>query len=412
MADGELGDGGGRVQLAIEIEAELIFHHRPNPGGGAAAGEPFLGLAGELGLADFDGQHILHVLPNVLGGQFDMTRQQLMNLAELAQGLHQPAAQAIDVGAAQGRGNEIGEGLGHGAAAFRLPDQSQLDFALLVAVMQQIGQLRQTGAGAELFAEVGAEALVIVPVLAVAAELVVKVDVQAGAEHGLGPQRFGQAGQVEAGLDKIVFVHPEAHLGAAGVGFRHRPERLHHRAAGTGQGEALAVAPDGNFQAPGQGIDHGNADAVQAAAELVVLAVEFAAGVEPGQDKFDGGNALLGVNVGGNAPAVVAHRQGAVGVEPHVNFRAEAGQGLIDGVVDDLLGQMVGAAGVGVHIRPDFHRVQAAQYHHLLGGVGFFHGNFLANKGGHCSEALRFKRPERSASFLTGPAGIKFPVQN
>ena len=38
-----------------------------------------------------------------------------------------------------------------------------------------------------------------------------------------------------------------------------------------------------------------------------------------------------------------------------------AGQGFVDTVVDDFLGQVVGAAGIGVHARPLADRVKARE---------------------------------------------------
>jgi hypothetical protein len=60
------------------------------------------------------------------------------------------------------------------------------------------------------------------------------------------------------------------------------------------------------FQLLRQGIDHGHAHTVQAAAELVVLVGKLAAGVQRRQDHLDAGlDSLLRVHVHGHAAAVV-----------------------------------------------------------------------------------------------------------
>src|SRR6202034_1941830 len=95
--------------------------------------------------------------------------------------------------------------------------------------------------------------------------------------------------------------------------------------------------------------DDGDADAVQPARHLVGILVEFPAGVELGHDDFGGGNALALVNVDGNAAAVVAHGDGAVGVEHDLDRGGVAGERFIDRIVHDLVDHVMhGAAVIGV----------------------------------------------------------------
>ena len=61
-------------------------------------------------------------------------------------------------------------------------------------------------------------------------------------------------------------------------------------------------------QALAQGVDHAGADAVQAAGDLVGVVVELAAGVERGEDHLQRALAGLGVDVDGDAAAVVGDR--------------------------------------------------------------------------------------------------------
>ena len=63
--------------------------------------------------------------------------------------------------------------------------------------------------------------------------------------------------------------------------------------------------------------------------------------------------ALLLVDVDGDATAVVGDRHGVVLADDDLDGVAVAGEGLVDGVVDHLVHQMVEPTGVR---RPDVHR--------------------------------------------------------
>src|SRR3546814_5738176 len=90
-------------------------------------------------------------------------------------------------------------------------------------------------------------------------------------------------------------------------------------------------------------VDHADADAVQAAAECVVLVAELAARVQAGEGQFHARDLLLRVDVDRHAAAVVGPLAAAVGVQHHVDLPRVSGQGLVDRVVDHFLGQVVGA---------------------------------------------------------------------
>ena len=76
--------------------------------------------------------------------------------------------------------------------------------------------------------------------------------------------------------------------------------------------------------------------------------------------------------IDGNAAAVVDDGDRAVDVDGDVDLIAEAGQRLVDRVVDDLVDQMVQPARPGrpdVHRRPLANRLQALENLDLVGGV-------------------------------------------
>ena len=110
----------------------------------------------------------------------------------------------------------------------------------------------------------------------------------------------------------------------------------------------LAVAADLDDEPLAQGVDAGDADAVEAAGDLVVRAVELAAGMQRGQDHLDGGTVLLGMHVDGNAAPVVRDGTRAVGVDGDLDVGTVAGQRLVDRVVHHLIDQMVEAARAGI----------------------------------------------------------------
>jgi len=91
---------------------------------------------------------------------------------------------------------------------------------------------------------------------------------------------------------------------------------------------------------------------VQATGDLVAATAELAAGVQDGQDDFDGRLLLTGDLTDRDPAAVIGHPHPAVRLEHDVDRVAVAGQRLVDGVVDDLVHQVVQAALAG---RADVH---------------------------------------------------------
>ena len=81
----------------------------------------------------------------------------------------------------------------------------------------------------------------------------------------------------------------------------------------------------------GQGVDDGRADAVQAAGDLIAAAAEFAARMQDRIDDLERGAAGLGLNVHGDAAAVIGDGDGVAGVDRHGDVGAVAREGLVDG---------------------------------------------------------------------------------
>ena len=147
------------------------------------------------------------------------------------------------------------------------------------------------------------------------------------------------------------------------------------RRIGVAVGEAHlvdpAVAADLQFQPHRKRIDHGHADAVQAAGNLVGILVELTAGMELGHDDLGRRDAFRRVKIGRNSTPVVGDGAGAVGIERHRYEVGVAGQRLVDGVVDHLVDHVVQAGAVvgvaDIHARTLAHRIQALEN---LDGIG------------------------------------------
>ena len=91
---------------------------------------------------------------------------------------------------------------------------------------------------------------------------------------------------------------------------------------------------------------------MQTAGNLVAVVVELAAGVQHRQHDF-GGRLAARVQVDRNAAAVVDDGDRAVDVHRDVDLVAEAGQRLVDRVVDDFVDEMMQPGRPG---RADVHR--------------------------------------------------------
>ena len=320
--------------------------------------------------------------PDVLGRQLDAARQQVAELAELAQCLGEPGAEAVDVGAAEGGGNEVDVALGDdlgGVSRGRLvgePGDGPVHLLVLALEMADEWFDRDPLGAVELVEQVRGQPVLVVPLLVVLGHpLVDEAQAHAGAEDRLGAQRALDPRDGELRRVEVPGVGPEAD-GGAGVALSdraHHPELRGLVAAGEAHVVLAPVALDPDLQALRQGVDHRYADAVEAAGKAVVALGELGAGVQAGEDHLDPPDLLAGVLVHRHAAAVVGDRHRAVLVEGDGDLGAVAGDGLVRGVVDHLLGQVVRAVGEGVHAGAPAHRLEPGEDFDGGGVVGAGH---------------------------------------
>jgi len=195
-------------------------------------------------------------------------------------------------------------------------------------------------------------AVVLEPDLLVA-PLVLQGDLDPRVEEGELPEAHGEGVEVVVGDREDLAVRLEGDLGA---GLGALADHLDPR-GGLAALELLAVdlpVPSHLRLEPlAQGVDAGDADAVQPPRDLVRGVVELAPGVERREHDLQGGLVLGRVLVHRDAAPVVDHRDGAVDMDDHVDLLAVARHRLVDRVVHHLVDQVVEPPVAGV---PDVHR--------------------------------------------------------
>ena len=112
--------------------------------------------------------------------------------------------------------------------------------------------------------------------------------------------------------------------------------------------------------------------------------------MQNGIDDLQRRSAGLGLDVHGDAPSVVGDGDGVAGVDGHGDVLTVAGKGLIDGIVHDLINQMVqtgNRGGADIHTGTLANRFQTLQNLNLgsviflvyIGDVHFIFGHFLSS---------------------------------
>ena len=125
------------------------------------------------------------------------------------------------------------------------------------------------------------------------------------------------------------------------IGFSHNGHFLGNLAPGKFHLVNLTIFVYLYLQPLAQGVDHTGAHAVQAAGHLVPAAAELAASMKNGKDNLQSRPAGLRLDIHGNAPAVIRDGDGIARIDGHRNVLTVAGQSLVNGVVHNLIYQVV-----------------------------------------------------------------------
>ena len=312
-----------------------------------------LGLALEARLQHLGAEHIARVLRHVLRLQRELGRHQAVVGGVILDRFEQRLPHARLVHAAARRRNQVHEGFAH-RPAFRKGDRPLGALALVIAGDRGACAAEQRHRQiAQLFAQVVAQAVGVLPLLHRPALFVFEADAHAGQHGAAGAQQVFDVGLAHAVAGEILRIRPRAHTGT-GVRLRTAADLGQPLRNAVVEGDRMfaATALHGRFQPGGQRVGNGDADAVQTAGDLVGLALELAARVRDGEDDFDRRHLLGRMDIDRNAATVVLDRHRAVAVHHHPDAVGEAALGLVAGVVDHFLDDVVRTVGPGVHVRP------------------------------------------------------------
>ena len=380
----------GRVLLEPGIEglADDPLDRRADLGGH----QFFLGLGRELGVRHLEREDAGEPFARVFATERDfLLAGDAGNLGVLGDRAGERVAEAGQMRAAVAL-RDIIRKAEHGFVVGVVPLQRRLDRQPVLLVLEDDGRNERVLGAIEPVDE-RLEAALVVHVHDFGRRLarVGQREAHPGIEKSEFAQPVFEGGEVVLGLGERQLGGEKRHLGAGqrlalvGLG---RLARDFQRRLGDAVPEANQVlaarTPDAQLQPFGQRVDHGNADPVQAARNLVGILVEFTARVELGHDDLGRRDFLLGVQIGRNAAAVIAHRDRAVAVEDHVDPVAIAGERLVDGVVHHLVDHVVEAGAVvgiaDVHARALAHGIEPAQDLDRIGVIGFL-GDFCGGRG-------------------------------
>ena len=325
-----------------------------------------LGLALELGLGQLDGNDAGDALPAVFAGYLVIVLENLHLLAVIIEHRGQGPLEALLVHAALRGVDVVGEGDDVLAVpVVVLEGHLRHGVVLLSRHVDHIGVDRVLGLVEEGHKLPDAAGVVHGVLLLPTGALINGMNFQSGVEEGLLPHAGVEGVVAVLGDLKHLGVGLEHHLGAVAVCVPHHLHGLGHLAPGELHLVDLALLVNPHFQPLGQGVDHAGAHAVEAAGHLIAAAAEFAAGVEDREHHLQGGQAGLGLDIHGNAPAVVDDGDDVPFSDLDGNLVAVAGQGLVDGVVHDLVHQVVQAAlrrGADIHAGALADGLQALQH--------------------------------------------------
>ena len=365
-------DALGNRGILLEIIGQLFIGHAVHQGTHKGVAQLGLGLTLELGLGQLDRNDTGKTLAHILAGEILIVLLQLVVLAgiivddagqrRLEAGLMHTALGGMDV---------VGEGLHQLVVAVGV---LKGDFGLAVL----LHRLEIDGTFVQRIL-VGVQVGHILPDTALIAHGILNDvfgipavgdgDAQSGIEEGLLPQTGMQHLIIIDQIVKNLAVGLKGDLGTAAIGGAHFGHLLGGIATGKGHLIDLALLMDFHLQPFRQGVNNRRTNAVQTAGDLIAAAAELTACVQHGENHLQGGDAHLGMLAHGDTAAVVGDSDHIAGQNLYLNMGTEARQRLVDGVVHDLIHQMVqttGAGGGDVHTGALSDGLQAFQHLNLI----------------------------------------------
>ena len=366
--------------MLLHVYRQLVGYDAVHQGADVGVTQLVLGLPLELGLRQLHGYHRRDALPAILAG--DLVVPVLEHPIFGAVGVQHPGQRRLEAGfvhTAAGGVDVVGKG----------------DQGLVVAVVILQGDLRRgvpLGAGEvdDLLVQGGLVAVEIGHILPYAPLVAHGLPLLAagpGIGDGDAQPRIQKRLLPHTGVEDVIVIHQgvkylrvrlEGDGGAGAVCVADNLHLLGDVAPGEFHLINVAVFVNLYLHPLRQGIHHRGAHAMKAAGDLIAPAAELAAGVKHGVNHLQGRPPGLGLDVHGDAASVIGNGDGIAGIDGHGDVRAVAGQGLVDGVVHDLVHQVVQARGGGradVHTGPLTHGLQALQHLDLRGIIFRIHGD-------------------------------------
>ena len=395
-----LGNGG----VFLKVLGQGLVDHIADQALDEGIAQLGLGLALELSLLQLDTDDGNDTLAGIGAGKIlVLIFQDAFSAAVLVQHTGQGQLKAFLVGAALRRMHVIGKTeqqfiiavivilqshLGHGALALALHIHDLRGQRGEVAALAQVAD---EGTDAALVAHgLGAELVSFALFLLWAVTLgtlICQGDADTGVQEGFFPQALEQRFVT---IQRCFLEHFRVRLeGDRSTGGGCRAD-LFQITIGFAALEALlilgTIAADANGQPLRQCINDRRTDAVQTASHLVagILAAELTAGVQHGIYDCDGRDAKLGLYIHGDAAAVIGNFDDITGFNRYFDMGAVPSQGFVDGVIDDLVDQVMQAGRAGrtdIHAGTLAHSLQALQDLDLRTAVGMVCGRFAVGFG-------------------------------